>query len=351
MGNKADCVWDLETIYDYDIEEYIIGEIKMGKKRYCEETSFAKGADIGWLQQMEETGYKFYNANGEEEDCLKILKDHGINSIRLRAWVNPSDDPCSGHCSTDEVVDMAVRAKKMGFRLMIDLHYSDTWADPEKQKKPIAWEKHSFDQLVLDVYDYTLEVMNALKVKGVSPEWVQVGNEIPSGMLWPEGSTKNFEQLSKLLNSGYEAVKAIYEEAKVIIHLDQGDDRDRFISFFDNYKANGGKYDVIGVSYYPYWVKKDYTETIDILSNNLIEFVTRYDKEVMVCEIGGEDTNIINNYDMLKEVIRRVKVIPEGKGLGVFYWEPEGAYSWSKYKLSAWGGDGRPTAALNAFLL
>lgn len=322
----------------------------MVKKRYCEETSFAKGADIGWLQQMEETGYKFYNANGEEEDCLKILKDHGINSIRLRAWVNPSDDPWSGHCSTAEVVDMAARAKNMGFRLMIDLHYSDSWADPEKQKKPIAWENHSFDQLVLDVYDYTLEVMNALEVRGISPEWVQIGNEIPSGMLWPEGSTKNFGQLSQLLNSGYEAVKAVYDEAKVIIHLDQGDDRDRFVRFFDNHTANGGKYDVIGVSYYPYWVKKDYTETIDFLSNNLIEFTTRYDKEVMVCEIGGEDTNVINNYNMLKEVIVRVKAISDGKGLGVFYWEPEGAYSWSKYKLSAWGEDGRPTTALDAFL-
>ncbi len=117
---------------------------------------------------MEVTGYKFYNDNGEEEDCFQILKDHGINSIRLRAWVNPSDDPQSGHCSTDEVVEMAVRAKNMGFRLMIDLHYSDSWADPEKQKKPAAWENHSFEQLVLDVYNYTLEVMNALKLRMLS---------------------------------------------------------------------------------------------------------------------------------------------------------------------------------------
>jgi arabinogalactan endo-1,4-beta-galactosidase len=328
----------------------MIGE-KMSKQKYDKEINFAKGADVGWLHQMEATGYKFYNVNGEEEDCLKILKDHGINSIRLRAWVNPSDDLASGHCSTAEVVEMAFRAKEMGFRLMIDLHYSDSWADPEKQKKPAAWENHSFDELVSDVYDYTLEVMNALKDKDISPEWVQVGNEIPSGMLWPEGSTENFEQLSKLLDSAYEAVKAVFREAKVIIHLDQGDDRNRFVSFFDKHKANGGKYDVIGVSYYPYWVKKDYTETIDNLTNNLIEFVRRYDKEVMVCEIGGEDTKISNNYDMLKEVMMRVKAIPEGKGLGVFYWEPQGAYSWSKYKLSAWGEDGRPTKALEAFLL
>lgn len=323
----------------------------MGNKKYDEEISFAKGADVGWLHQMEATGYKFYNANGEEEDCLKILKGHGINSIRLRAWVNPSNDPASGHCSTYEVVEMALRAKAMGFRLMIDLHYSDSWADPEKQKKPAAWENHSFDELVSDVYDYALEVMNALKAKDITPEWVQVGNEIPNGMLWPEGSIENFEQLSKLLNIGYDAVKAVFKNAKVIIHLDQGDDRNRFISFFDKHKANGGKYDVIGVSYYPYWVKKDYTETIDNLINNLIEFIKRYGKEVMICEIGGEDTNVDNNYDMLKEVMNRVKDIPEGKGLGVFYWEPQGAYSWSKYKLSIWGQDGKPTKALEAFLL
>jgi arabinogalactan endo-1,4-beta-galactosidase len=323
----------------------------MAIKKRNEEITFAKGADVGWLHQMEATGYKFYNTNGEEEDCFNILKEHGINSIRLRAWVNPSDDRASGHCSTDEVIEMALRAKTMGFRLMIDLHYSDSWADPEKQKKPVAWENHSFDELLSDVYDYTLDVMNALKAKDISPEWVQVGNEIPGGMLWPEGSTENFEQLSKLLNSGYEAVKAVFNDAKVIIHLDQGDDRNRFVSFFDKHQANGGKYDVIGVSYYPYWVKKDYTETIDNLTNNLIEFVTRYDKEVMVCEIGGEDTNVTNNYNMLKEVIMRVKAIPEGKGLGVFYWEPQGAHSWSKYKLSAWGDDGRPTKALEAFLL
>lgn len=312
--------------------------------------NFAKGADVGWLHQMEATGYKFYDDNGFEKDCLEILKEHGIDSIRLRAWVNPSDDPASGHCSTPEVVEMAVRAKKMGFRIMIDFHYSDTWADPAKQAKPAAWANHSFDQLVKDVYDYTFGAMTALKESGVEPEWVQVGNEIPFGMMWPEGSTDNFEQLTQLLNSGYEAVKAVCKEAKVIIHLDQGDDRARFINFFDKHQANGGKYDVIGMSYYPYWVNKDYTETIDNLCNNIDEMISRYGKEVMICEIGGEYMKPENTYDMLKEVIVRVKAVPEGKGLGVFYWEPEGAASWSRYNLSSWGDDGRPTIALDAFL-
>ena len=299
--------------------------------------NFAKGADVGWLHQMEATGYKFYDDNGVEKDCLEILKEHGIDSIRFRAWVNPSDDPASGHCSTEEVIEMAVRAKNMGFRIMIDFHYSDSWADPAKQTKPAAWAEHSFEELVKDVYEYTFGAMAALKESGVEPEWVQVGNEIPGGMLWPEGSTDNFEQLTQLLNSGYDAVKAVCKDAKVIIHLDQGDDRARFVNFFDKHQENGGKYDVIGMSYYPYWVNKDYTATIENLCDNIVEMISRYEKEVMICEVGGEYTKPENTYDMLKEVISRVRAVPGGKGLGVFYWEPEGAASWSRYNLSAWG--------------
>src|SRR4051812_42293723 len=136
---------------------------------------FVRGADIGWLPQMEATGYKFYNDNGVEEDCFKILKDHGINTIRLRTWVNPNNDKASGHCSKDETVAMAVRAKKWGMKVMIDFHYSDSWADPGKQKKPKVWEGHDFTTLQKDLYDYTFDVMTALKTAGVTPEWVQVG--------------------------------------------------------------------------------------------------------------------------------------------------------------------------------
>ena len=134
--------------------------------------SFAKGADISWLPQMEASGYTFYSDNGVAEDCFKILKDHGINSIRLRTWVNPSENKASGHCSKEETLAMAVRAKKWGMRVMIDFHYSDSWADPSKQIKPKAWEKLTFDQLQQVLYDYTFDVMTALKTADVTPEWV-----------------------------------------------------------------------------------------------------------------------------------------------------------------------------------
>ena len=314
--------------------------------------TFAKGADISWLPQMETTGYKFYNTDGKEEDCFKILKNHGINSIRLRTFVNPSDDKASGHCSKDETVAMAVRAKNMGMRVMIDFHYSDSWADPGKQRKPAAWEDHDFPTLLNDLYSYTFDVMTALKTAGVTPEWVQVGNEIPGGMIYPEGSTDNWPQLAQLINKGYDAIKAVSPESKVILHVDQGNNNARFRWWFDAAKENGAKYDVIGLSYYPYWLEgsPDYILSINDLGANLVDIASRYGKEVMVVEVGGEDNKVQNTYDMLVAVQQKVKEVPEGKGLGVFYWEPEGARSWSHYALSAWGDDGKPTKALDAFL-
>lgn len=313
------------------------------------ETAFAKGADIGWLPQMEATGYKFYDNNGKETDCLQLLKDLGMNSIRLRVWVNPSDDKASGHCSKEETIAMALRAQKMGFRIMINFHYSDSWADPAKQFKPKAWEKHSFAELLNDVYNHTFDVINALKVAGVTPEWVQVGNEIPGGMLWPEGSTDNWPQLGQLLNKGYDAVKAVDKNIKVIVHVDEGNNNEKFRTFFDNATAQKVKYDVIGLSYYPYWIKKDYTETIADLQFNLNDMAKRYNKEVMIVEVGGEDDKVQNTYELLTATIKAVKNVPNNKGIGVLYWEPQGARSWSHYALSAWQADGKPSPALNAF--
>jgi len=314
--------------------------------------TFVKGADISWLPQMEATGFKFYNSDGVQEDCFKILKDHGVNTIRLRTWVNPSDDKVSGHCSTSETVAMAVRAKKWGMRVLIDIHYSDSWADPGKQKKPAAWVGHDFPQLLTDVYDYTYSVMAALKAAGVTPAWVQVGNETPGGMIYPEGRTSNWDQLAQLINKGYDAVKAVSPKTKVILHVDQGNNNQRFRTWFDNATSHGAKFDVIGFSYYPYWLKgsPDYTLSVDDLGNNLNDMAARYGKEVMVVEVGNEATKAQNTYDMLLAVQQKVRAVPNGKGLGLIYWEPEGAKSWSGYALSAWGDDGKPTKALDAFL-
>ncbi|MEI6752285.1 MAG: glycosyl hydrolase 53 family protein [Paludibacter sp.] len=314
--------------------------------------NFAKGADISWLPQMEAAGYKFYSDSGVVEDCFKILKDHGINSIRLRSWVNPSNDPKHGHCSKTETVAMAVRAKQWGMRVMIDFHYSDSWADPSKQQKPKAWEGLNFEQLQQALYEYTLDVMTALKTAGVRPEWVQVGNETPTGMIYPEGSTNNWSQLALLINKGYDAIKAVCPTSKVILHIDQGNYNTRFRRWFDAAKANGAKYDIIGMSYYPYYLgdsHPDYSLSINDLANNMKDMASRYEKEVMVVEVGGEDNKDQNTYEMLVAVQQKTKDVPNNKGIGVFYWEPEGARTWSHYVLNCWGSDGKPTKALDAF--
>ena len=311
--------------------------------------AFAKGADVSWLPQMEATGYRFYDTDGKEKDCLQLLKERGMNTIRLRVFVNPSQDKASGHCSKEETVAMALRAQKAKMRIMIDFHYSDTWADPAKQAKPAAWANLSFDALQNKVYEHTFNVLTALKKAGVTPEWVQVGNEIPGGMLWPDGSTNNWAQLAQLLNKGYEATKAVNAKIKVIVHVDEGNNNEKFRWFFDKATEHQVKYDVIGLSYYPFWIKKDYSETIADLQKNLNDMASRYQKEVMVVEVGGVDEQVQNTKELLDATIKAVRAVPDHKGLGVLYWEPQGAKSWSGYGLSAWQPDGKPSPALDAF--
>ncbi|MDS0527643.1 glycosyl hydrolase 53 family protein [Clostridium sp. SHJSY1] len=309
--------------------------------------TFAKGADIGWLNQLENKGVKWQNDSGVQQDALQILKDHGINSVRLRVFVNPPSSfqwtkndgsTCLlGYGDTTGVVYMAKRAKVLGMKVMIDFHYSDHFADPAYQDKPAEWANHDFNQLKTDVYSHTYYVMNALKNAGVTPEWVQIGNETNSGMLWPTASTSNYSNWAQLINQGYDAIKAVSPSSKAIIHLSNGADNSLYRSVFDSLKKAGAKYDVIGMSYYPYWNGVDYTKNIDALGKNLNDMVSRYGKEVMICEVGGLETDPQNTYNMVKAVISKVKAVPNGKGLGVFYWEPEANSSVlpDKYPLGA----------------
>ncbi|HOK50179.1 MAG TPA: glycosyl hydrolase 53 family protein, partial [Sedimentibacter sp.] len=247
--------------------------------------NFAKGADVSWLSQMEEHGYKFYDDNGVAKDCLQILKEHGIDSIRLRVWVNPSNDPYSGHCSKEETVRMAKRCADMGFRIMIDFHYSDSWADPGKQYKPAAWNNHDINQLKADVYNHTYDVLSALKSNGVKPEWVQVGNETNDGMLWEEGrASKNMKNFALLINSGYDAVKAVFSDAKVIVHISNGHNNSLFRWIFDGLRSNGAKFDVIGMSLYP--EVDNWSSMSNQCLSNMNDMVSRYGKEIMICEVG-----------------------------------------------------------------
>jgi arabinogalactan endo-1,4-beta-galactosidase len=311
---------------------------------------FANGADVSWLPQMEAAGFRFLDRDGQPQDCLRTLQAEGIDTIRLRVWVNPSSDPRNGHCSRDEVAALARRVQRMGFRLLLDFHYSDTWADPAHQEKPAAWAGHSIDQLADDVARFTTSVLTTLKDAGVTPEWVQVGNEIRDGMLWPEGHTSEDDtSLARLINAGYDAVKAVDPQTKVIVHVDRGDDNGLFRRFFDHLQRAGGKFDVIGLSYYPNLSKLDTSRSLERLGENLDDLVARYGKEVMVVEVGASERESGKTRAMLSEVLRLVRAVRANKGLGVVYWEPEGAEKWSRYPLSAWQDDGHPSEALDAF--
>lgn len=320
---------------------------------FCRADDFVKGADVSWLPQMEASSQIFRDDSGKPADCLKILRDHGMNTIRLRVWVNPSDNPRSGHCSKDETAALAARAHRMGFRILLDFHYSDTWADPSHQPKPAAWAGHDVAQLGKDVSAHTTDVLKALREKGVTPEWVQVGNEIANGMLWPEGKLPaNFDALAGFLREGAKAVKEFDPSIKVILHLHGGENNAMFRWFFDGMAERKVNYDIIGLSYYPAWTKdpKNYQTTIGDLGRNLDDMVSRYHKPVMIVETGGPDDQPAETRAMLDAVIQKVRAVPGKQGLGVVYWEPEAVAAWSHYKLNCWNADGRPSEALDAFL-
>ena len=313
---------------------------------------FAKGADISWVTKMESEGMKFYNAAGVEKDCFELMKSIGFDAIRLRVWVNPVD----GWCNKTDVVNKAVRAKNLGMRVMIDFHYSDVWADPGQQNPPVSWKMYNADQMSAAVRSHTSDVLQALKDNEVKVEWVQVGNEVNQGMLLPSGlvngsSTGNF---IRYFNSGYDAVKRIYPDAKVILHISNGHDSGLFTWFFDLMSSGGTRYDVIGMSLYPVWWDNstngwtsDWQTNSTKCINNMKSLIGRYGKPVMLCEVGMPCSQPAMSKSALQYILEQTKAIPQC--LGVFYWEPEAPDGYNGgYGMGAFQ-NGKPTIALDPF--
>ena len=320
--------------------------------------NFIKGADVSMLPEMESLGAKFYDIDGTPMDALQIMKNHGINWIRVRIWNNPKDGPGGGGNTTEErAIEMAKRAKALGLKVLVDFHYSDWWADPGKQHTPKAWEKHDKDQLVKDVYEYTTKVLNDFKAAGVTPQMVQVGNEVKSGMLWPIGklpSTDGDKAFADLMRSGLKAVRDFDAEHNIqlMVHLPDGGDNAFYQSFFDSLIKKHGvnDFDIIGLSYYPFW-----HGTLEQLQTNLNDTSKRYNKDVIVVEtafgytnenfdemkncygkaeerIGGFRSTVQGQASGLRAVMERLANVPGGKGTGMFYWEPD----WYAVKGAGW---------------
>lgn len=308
--------------------------------------TFWLGADISGTTALEAHGGQLYNSAGEPRENTQLMKELGLNAVRLRVWVNPKD----GFCRPDDVLLMASRAKALGMEVMIDFHYSDWWADPGQQNIPAAWKELSYDEMRQALAEHTRSTLLLLKTNGINVRWVQVGNETTNGFLWPMGrAQENMAQYAGLTQAGYEAVKQVFPEAQVIIHLDQARDAKRYDFIFDGLKANGAKWDIIGMSVYPYWDQREKAEkndagTLKHALKNMKRLVKKYQTPVMVVETGYEAARPEEGRRFMEKLISACQEM-DGRCLGVFYWAPELEHH---YPLGAFK-DGRPTAIMEAF--
>jgi arabinogalactan endo-1,4-beta-galactosidase len=293
------------------------------------ESGYAVGADVSFLKAAEDGG-KVFKDNGKPEPGLEILKDHGYNWVRLRLFHAPTDLPNN----LPYTIALAQEAKKLGFHFLLDLHYSDTWADPGKQITPAAWKNLSHAQLVKTVDSYTHDTISALRQAGVMPDMVQVGNEITHGMLWPDGRLpENWGNFADLVKAGIAGVRAGSEDQAaplIMIHIDRGGDQAGTKAFFDKLNSYHVQYDVIGQSYYPWW-----HGSLDDLRANLIFMAEEYKKPIYVVETAynWRPTIYLNRpapfpetpegqKEFLAGVNQMVQETPNGLGRGVFWWEP-----------------------------
>lgn len=310
-------------------------------------TTFWLGADISGTTELESHGVQLYNAAGEPRENTQLMKELGMNAVRLRVWVNPKD----GFSSKEDVLVMAKRAKALGMAIMIDFHYSDWWADPAKQNIPAAWKNYTYKQMKRALAKHTKETLQLLKRNGIDVKWVQVGNETTNGFLWPMGrAQENMRQYAGLTDAGYAAVKKVYPQATVIVHLDCASDAKRYDFIFDGLRKYKARFDMIGVSVYPYWdidskLETDWHGTIEHFADNLRRITKKYGVETMVVETGVEVKKPVEGKVILKEIINAAKNCTDGHCHGVFYWAPELE---GQYPLGAFENH-RPTVIMEAF--
>lgn len=284
----------------------------------------AHGADLGWTTWLETAkGVTWSDAQGTVTAPETLLANLGLDAVRLRVMVNPSASTGVGYADTASVVAAAKRFTAGGLtRLLVDFHLSDTWADPGNQKVPAAWASDTVGQLAAHVAAHVTAVLTALQAQGITPEWVQIGNEIASGALWPNlapvTGSSNWGPLATVLNAGYDAAKAVSPSIKVIMHIGGYGPASWWYS---NFKAVGGKWDIIGFSFYPFWSPHDSVSGLQATMNSL---VATYGTPVMVVEIGGLESDGPGTQVLLSQVKNAVASVPNNQGLGVFYWEPEG---------------------------
>ena len=342
----------------------------------CGGGHYWKGADIGWATQLEANGQYFYNEEGEKVECTRLMKDLGLDAVRFRVWVDPSKH--GNWNGAEDLLVKASRARDLGMEIMIDFHYSDFWADPQKQNIPAAWSGKPYEEIRELLAHHTKDILNMLKDNGITPKWVQVGNETSNGFLWTvKGNAwgdpvkdslgrinilesvghlrNNPSQYAGLFSAGYDAVKSVFPKAEVIVHLDNGFYQPLYDSNLDTLAKYGAKWDIVGMSLYPYWalnsgLETDEEEVITHCMENINHVWEKYRTPVMIVETGFEVDEqhpevMEKGRDQLRRIIRESKAT--GHCQGSFCWEPECRPG--QYKLGAFTSDGRPTVIMDAF--
>ena len=321
--------------------------------------SWAKGADISWLSEMEKDGVQFRDESGESRDCISLLRADGMNAVRLRVWVNHA----TGWSNKEDVVSLAKRAAKAGQRIMIDVHYSDFFADPSHQSIPVAWQNYDYPTMCDAVREHTLDVLYALKEEGIKPEWVQIGNETPNGMLWPMGKVNrengNWAQYAGLTAVGYDAAKEAFSDITVIVHVDNAYERRDW--FWESMQAHGGKWDMIGLSHYPMMSAwnggKSWQEMNALAEENIKRLIADWHCPVMIAEIGMFANDSLSPV-VMADFVQRATAIDSCAG--IFYWEPEvyGGWrpaeyiplGWGSYDMGAFTPEGSPSEVMHILL-
>ncbi|MFA9389957.1 MAG: arabinogalactan endo-beta-1,4-galactanase [Prolixibacteraceae bacterium] len=300
---------------------------------------FMVGADISILKMMEDLG-AVYKVNGTPTAPLEIFTSNGYNYARLRIFNNPNmrGPVCN---SLDYTIDLAKQTKAAGMKLLLDFHYSDTWADPQHQIKPAAWDSITFEALTDSVFSYSKTVIAAMDAAGVIPDMVQVGNEITPGFIWPDGKiykdgNEDWESFCTLLNAGINGTKAAYGDIDVpiMIHIDKGGDLNATSKFFHKIEEYGVEYDLIGLSYYPWWhgtfddLEKNLTWLSEHKTQDIVLVETAYysngyypEPAEWVLDIQPFPPTEQGQYDFLHTLDSIAHIYPKVKG--IFYWQPE----------------------------
>lgn len=323
---------------------------------------FVKGMDLSTLLELEKCGAKYY-VDGTETDILDIMKKYDVDTIRIRLWNDPwSESGESYGAGENDLKTTLAIAKKVtdaGLGVLLNFHYSDFWADPGKQIKPKAWEGYSVEELEQAVYDFTADTMKVFKENGINTTMVQVGNELSNGLLWPEGKVPNYDNIAKFVNAGIRGVRAVEKDVPIMIHLDNGGNNTLYREWFDEFTKRGEDFQIIGLSYYPFW-----HGTLDMLTDNMNDIAERYGKDLVIAEVSMgytmEDYKAYENlsdeerkgyatkpelvekieypmtvqgqYDFMEDFLNRISHIKGNKGKGFFYWEP----AWIPVSGSGW---------------